>query len=285
MKRLLFVAVLGALLTAAAMGDGILNTNDTPVQIVLSAETGFVDVISHRIQIGQSGTEFDYVGYGGQEILFPFSRFTTELELEGRHTVIFLLQPLEIATQVRFDEAVTVDDVVFPAGGGVNVTYGFPFYRVSYLYDFLESERTDVEAGVSLQLRNASIRFESTDGENVAVSQDLGPVPIIKLRLRHVFDTALPGFFAELEADGFFASSAFINGASYEFSGSIFDASIRSGFQPTPGVELFANVRGLGGGARGTRPIAEREFWSQSQSGFTDNFLTSMSLTFGARLR
>ena len=81
-----------------------------------------------------------------------------------------------------------------------------------------------------------------------------------------------------------YASSAFFNGVDYDFSGSIFDASIRAGFQPMPGVETFVNVRGLGGGATGTRPAENREFWTQSRDGYTDNFLTTLSFTVGVRL-
>lgn len=51
------------------------------------------------------------------------------------------------------------------------------------------------------------------------------------------------------------------------------------------GLDLFANVRALGGGARGTRPPKDRTFWSQSRDGFTDNFLSTLSPTPGARVR
>lgn len=283
MKKVLFVVIIAAV--ASSMSAQVINRGESPIGILLTAETGFVDILSHRITIGESGTTFDYVNEGGQEILFPFSRFTSELELGPRHTVVFLLQPLKIETAVRFDEAVTVDGVVFAADQGVEVSYGFPFYRISYLFDLLASSRTWAEVGLSLQLRNATLRFESTNGELLTISQDLGPVPIIKLRAGHRFDARVPGLFAELEADGFAASSAFFNGADFEFSGSIFDVSARAGFSPQPGLEVFANLRALGGGASGTRPSEDRRFWSQSRSGYTDNFLTSWSLTLGARIR
>ncbi len=87
-----------------------------------------------------------------------------------------------------------------------------------------------------------------------------------------------------MEADGFYASSAFFNGANYAFEGSIFDVSVRAGFEPTPGLDLFMNVRGLGGGAKGTRGDA-RDAWTESREPFTDNFLTTLSVTLGARVR
>ncbi|MFW5743704.1 MAG: hypothetical protein ACOCW3_02825 [Spirochaetota bacterium] len=286
MKRIVIAGITLLLAVASLGAEPLLNRNDGPLQVTAVAETGFVKVLSHTIKVGEDGTRFDFVKEGGQEIVFPISRFTAELAANDRHTVILLYQPLEIATQVRFDAVRKIDNVDFEEDGGVNVTYGFPFYRVSYLYDFAAAESLELAAGVSLQLRNASVRFVSTDGEQVAVSQDLGPVPILKVRGEYRFpDAAIPGAFLGLEADGFFASSAFINGADYEFSGSIYDVSLRAGFEPTDGVDLFANLRALGGGASGTRPDDAREFWSQSRSGSTDNSLSTLSLSLGARVR
>ena len=54
--------------------------------------------------------------------------------------------------------------------------------------------------------------------------------------------------------------------------------------EPKPGMETFLNVRGLGGGANGTRG-SDREFATQSRDGYTDNFLTTLSVTLGARLK
>lgn len=294
MKRFFTTVLILALVTGAAFAeDGFLNRNGGALDVELVAETGFVKVLYHTIQIGASGTNFNYVTQGGQEILSPFSRVTAELGIADQHTVIFLYQPLELATQSRFDSDVTIDDVTFEAGQVVDILYSFPFYRVSYLYDFAADPQLELAAGLSLQLRNASIRWESTDNDGtggnnsreLAISQNLGPVPIIKLRGEYRFaGDAIPGAFIGLEADGFYASSAFINGASYAFEGSIFDVSLRAGFEPTPGLDLFLNVRGLGGGANGTRGDA-RDTWTESREDFTDNFLTSMSVTLGARVR
>jgi hypothetical protein len=274
------------LLAGILPADSYLNVNEGPLDVTLVAETGFVKVLYHTIQLGADGDVFDYVKEGGQEVLFPFKRLSAELTVRDRHTLIFLYQPLEVVTQSRFDANRTIDGQVFPADGGVDITYSFPFYRVSYLFDFARAENLELAAGLSLQVRNASIRFESTDGDIIVVTQDLGPVPIIKVRAEYVFPNArIPGAFLGFEADGFYASSAFINGADYDFTGSIFDASLRAGFEPVPGVDLFANVRGLGGGGAGTRPPERRTFWTQSRDGFTDNFLTTLSVTLGARLR
>jgi len=293
MKRiaiiLLALGLVAGMAVAESGGSGsALNLNNGPFSLSFVGETGFVKVLTHEITIGapaNGNTTFDYVKEGGQEILFPFNRLTTELKIADRHTVIFLFQPLTIATQVRLENDEVIDGVPFAADSGLNVTYGFPFYRTSYMFDFFPQDNIELSAGLSLQLRNAFLRFESTDGEAIVVTQDLGPVPIIKLRGEYEFENAkIPGAFVGLEADGFYASSAFINGASYAFEGSIFDASLRAGFEPMPGTDVFLNLRGLGGGANGTRGDA-REFATQSRDGYTSNFLTSLSLTLGVRLK
>lgn len=288
MKRTLIIGALLVAIAFAAPAQSFLNNNEGPISVSLVGETGAVKILTHTIQLGESGDVFDYVNEGGQEILLPFNRITAELSIDRRHTIIFLYQPLEISTQVKFDEARTIDDVTFEADEGVNLVYSFPFYRASYLFDFAPADDLELAAGLSLQLRNASIRFVSINGDqtDVVATQDLGPVPIIKLRGEYRFtDGPIPGAFVGLEADGFYASSAFINGADFEFTGSIYDVSLRTGFEPTPGLDVFLNLRGFGGGGGGTRPDDDREFWSQSRTGFTDNFINTLSLTLGARVR
>ncbi len=283
---LIFVAAAGLFATSGAFAQTPLNSGDGPLSLALVAETGFVKVLSHAIQIGEGGSRFDYVNEGGQELIFPINRFSAELGIGRRHTVVLLYQPLELATQSRFDRDVVVDDVTFTAGQAVDLTYSFPFYRLSYLYDFSPLPRLELAAGASLQLRNASIRFASIDGGDgdLAISQNLGPVPIVKVRAEYHPDGRIPGAFVAFEADGFYASSAFINGSAFEFTGSIYDASLRAGFSPANGVDVFVNARGLGGGGTGTRG-RDRAVWSESREPYTDNFLNTLSLTLGARLR
>jgi len=289
MRRYILAGLILLFSIYSVSAQALLNSGESPLGVTAVAETGFVKILVHQITIGDpvsGNTRFDYVREGGQEILFPFSRYSAELSIGDRHTLVFLYQPLLIQSQVWFQEARVIDGETFAADEGVNITYSFPFYRASYLYDFFAQDNVELSAGVSMQLRNASVRFESTDGGTVVATQDLGLVPIIKVRGEYRFaNTAVPGVFVGAEVDGFYASSAFFNGADFEFTGSILDASVRAGFRPTNGVEVFLNVRALAGGATGTRPAEDRVFWTQSRDGYTDNILSSLSVTLGARLR
>ncbi len=57
------------------------------VQFRCLAEFGFLNVLSHKIQFGKSGTKFDYVENGGQDVLFPATRFSAEMDIGKRNTL------------------------------------------------------------------------------------------------------------------------------------------------------------------------------------------------------
>ncbi|MBN2352243.1 MAG: hypothetical protein JXD23_06690 [Spirochaetales bacterium] len=256
--------------------DTLLNDDDRWFHVSLTAEAGFLGVLGHTIQFGTTGTEFDYVADGGQNVLFPFTRFAAEINLFRRHSVVLLIQPLDIVTNAVLSAPVTVYGETFAAGTPMDLTYGFTFYRFSYLFYFINDEHGELAAGLSLQIRNASIRFESSNGAQAVVTQNIGPVPILKVRGRYIFPC---GFFVGAEADGFYASSAIFNGADYPFEGAIVDASVFAGWRLSSGIEAFINIRYLGGGARGT----ERN--PDVGDGYTNNWLHTMSFSLGLTVR
>ena len=122
--------------------------------------------------------------------------------------------------------------------------------------------------------------FESTDGTGITVNQNLGTVPILKLKAEY----RLPcGFFFGGEVDGFYASSAFFNGADFEFKGWIYDAALRFGKEMNPVTDLFLSVRLLGGGAQVRRSM--RLPTGRRVVQYTDNSLTTLIISAGARLK
>lgn len=240
-------------------------------------ELGLIDVLSHTIQFGTNGTEFDYVQEGGQDIFFRFARLTAELQLGSRHTVIFLIQPLTLNTEALLTRDIVIDNLTFPANTPVELKYGFDFWRASYLYDLNSSADKEVAIGVSLQMRNASIRFASYDGELFRINQGVGPVPIFKFRTRLPFNNSM--WFGS-EIDGFYASGKYITGSENDFLGAILDASVRLGFQMSSTFDAFVNLRYLGGGARGTE-----EDDPGPGDGYTENWLHTMSITLGTYVK
>ena len=209
----------------------------------------------------------------GQDSAFFFARVSAELEILKRHSIILLYQPLDLRTSATLTRAIRVDGLDFPALTPMRFRYGFDFYRVSYLYDLLKSPRHELSIGLSLQLRVANIEFASQDGTLQRTSQNLGPVPILKVRGRYTFpSSAFLGF--ELDAIGIQFPSELGS-----VTGLLFDASVRAGYAPTSFLEVFLNLRYLGGGARG--PGSAPDFGD----GYVDNFLHTMIGSVGIGIK
>ncbi|MFK8045081.1 MAG: hypothetical protein AB8B72_06280 [Crocinitomicaceae bacterium] len=227
----------------------------TDVKLRAVAEIGFLGVLEHKIQFSNSGTYFDYKRQGGQDVLFPIIRPSLELDVKERNTFILLYQPLRLETQVYLTENLIVDEQLFPATSSVKLLYNFPFYRFSYLRELApNNEKFKFAIGPTIQIRNATISFESLDGMRFRTNRDVGIVPALKIRSRYNISSRL---YTELEADGIYAPVSYLNGSDNEVVGAILDASLRVGYKLDAPVSAFLNLRYLGGGAVGTSDITD----------------------------
>ena len=247
------------------------------VEWSLTAELGFLSVVSHIVQFGQDGSRFNYRSEGGQDVLFPFFRLSTDLKFKGRHAIIFLYQPLKLVGETVLNADTVFDDVLFPAGTPLDSVYGFPFWRLSYAYDFLRRAGDEVSIGFGLQLRDATITFTSADGTLRADRRDLGPVPLLKFRGRWLFEN---GVWWGTEIDGIYAPISGINGSDEKITGAFLDASLRVGYEFTKRVSAYFNVRYLGGGAEGTQKDP-----TPPSDGFTKNWLHFLTFSLGVEFR
>lgn len=250
-KTLVIVPLLAVLLTSILFFGTVTAQNEnSKYQFRGVAEVGFTSVLAHHIQLGNSGTYFNYVKEGGQDVLFPTFRFSLEMDVNKKNTFIILYQPLRIETQAVLQNNTIFNGVLFPANTGVKALYNFPFYRFSYLRELTSNnEKFKFALGLSLQIRNATISFESNDGILYTDNRGTGPVPALKIRTKYNFT---PKFYTELEADGIYAPVSYLNGSDNEIVGAILDASLRFGAEMTDFSNIFLNFRYLGGGATGT---------------------------------
>lgn len=263
---------LGSLWSDQAQAQQPQAPSKDDVQVQSRVEVGFLDVLSHKIQFGKSGTYFDYSEDGGQDTLAAFLRPSIEVG-KGRHRLVFLYQPLELNTKVTLTDDLLVDDLLFKAGTPVDLQYAFPFYRLSYMYDVAPSEAWEIGLGASLQIRNATITFSSADGTQRRSNRDVGPVPILKARVRY---TGQEGWFMATEVDGFYAPIKYINGGSSDVVGAIVDWSVRGGYRISPNLEGYLNLRWIGGGAEGTSNDNDG-----FGDGYTKNWLNFFSVSVG----
>ena len=248
----------------------------------VETEQGTIALLHHTYQNGTGGDDFDFIKQGGQNNLYPFSRYTVGATIAENHRLWFTYQPLLLQTSVTFLDDVKIGDVTFVDGTPMDLTYSFPFYRMTYTYDLLgKYEEAYLGLGLALQIRNASIQFKQVDGANdqLYVSQNVGLVPAIALYSEYRFDWGLT-----LSADvaGSWASSAIINGADFEFEGSILDASLRMSWALREGFSLFGNARFFGGTAKGTSENINQS-WTDSIEPFTKNNIASLTFSAGVR--
>lgn len=226
---------------------------EAPIEFDLSVEAGYLYVSKHVIQSGtpsDKGDIFDYRSQGNQNILFPAFRFQGDLALFKRHHIILLYQPLTIKTEARISGPFRYDGEDYLASDGwLDLKYGFDFWRLSYLFDIVQEPRFYFGLGFSLQIRNASIVFRTENPDRGSVQNNIGPVPILKLKLGYVWES---GIFIEFEGDGFYVSDRFFKGANYTFIGYIYDLALRGGYRFHQNVSGYLNLRFLGGGAEAT---------------------------------
>lgn len=265
-----------ALALTAAPGAALAQTPEPAVGVRASAELGFLFVADHFVRFGVDGSRIDYRRDGAQDNLYPFGRLSAELDVRRRHHVTLLYQPLEIVTRETLTRDLRIDGVTFPNGTPVQFRYGFPFFRAGWHYDVLAAPDRELSFGLALQLRNATIDFESLDGRLFRGRSDVGVVPLLRARGRFPLGSA--GAFFAFEVDGFYAPISVLNGSDNEVTGAILDASLRVGWRVRPHVDLFVNLRYLGGGATGQGDPTPTSDGSQS------NWLNFVSITGGATI-
>lgn len=244
-------------------------------RLFANAEMGFLSVVNHTIQFSQNNSVVDYVGEGGQDNLFNLNKLSLDFEWNPQHKFTFLYQPLTLQTRAVAQRDLKIDNVDFPEGTPMSFLYDFPFFRASYLYDFDPDPKSELAAGVSLQLRDAVIEFASLNGEKLVSNRNVGPVPILKFRSKHYFNE---DFWWGSEVDGFYAPISILNGSTNDVIGAILDANIRAGWDINSQHAVFMNLRYLGGGGVGTSDDS-----TGPGDGFTDNWLHTVGLTLGVR--
>lgn len=245
---------------------------ESDIEMKISVEFGFTSILKHEIQSGTTtdkGDLFDYRTQGNQDTLLPFSRFEADLSPVKKHHILFLYQPLTINTQAPISGNFKYGEIEYsPEDGFLDLTYAFNFWRFSYLFDYIDNGNFFLSPGISFQIRNASIVFKASESAKGSVSDNIGPVPILKLKLGYRWDN---GVFVLFDGDGFYASNRFFNGAEYPFTGYIYDLSTRAGYKIDEKSSSYINVRFLGGGAEGTNDSEE----------YTYNDLHTVSLSLG----
>jgi hypothetical protein len=263
-----------------AQEGGLYNRPGSFLSFQSSVELGFLGFFAHQIQLGETGTYFDYVNEGGQDVWFPFQRISADISIGAHNRLVFLYQPIDVRTEVLLLRDITVNGANFAADTPIQLRYGFDFYRFSYLYDFLKDPRNELALGASLQIRDAVITFANPNGAEFRDQRNVGPVPALKLRVKYYLGSSL---WLGSEVDGIYAAGKGFVGStevSPGFVGAILDASLRAGFSPREFLDVFLNLRYLGGGAEGTQTN-----YTGPGDGYVKNWLNAFSVSLGVNVR
>lgn len=212
----------------------------------------------------------------GQDVLFNVTKWHINVLLSEKRSLVFLYQPLKLESTARLEKDLYVDNVRFNAGTAIHFLYSFPFYRMSYLVDKNPDPFEERAYGVSMQLRNATINFESSDGEKLVTQRDVGLVPILKFRSRNALSEK---WWWGTELDGFYAPISYLNGSDTEVIGSILDANFTFGTHMKSGALPYVNLRYISGGA-----VGDSEDAKFSGDGFNENWLHFLAVQLGVEL-
>jgi len=157
----------------------------------------------------------------------------------------------------------------------VRFLYDFPFYRLSYLFELTPAGNAwDAGFGLTLQIRNTTITFESLDGSLYRANRNVGLVPALKF---YGAWRPLSWLWLATEMDGAYAPVSYLNGDDNDVEGAILDASLRAGFHLGKKRDVFLNVRYLGGGAQG-----ESDNSPPPGDGYVSNWLHFVTVSVGA---
>ncbi len=230
------------------------------VETEASVRLGGVGVRHHHVQFGKDGSKFNYREEGGQDIIFPFSRFMVTLKTESDARIELQYVPIDIETESVLQRDITIDGASFPLGTNMKLRYSFPFYRVGYSVRIGDGANP-LHLGAALQIRNASIRFAAADGSLMRVNQNVGPVPLFTAAW-HCASCEIPVF---TRLATFYAPVKYLNGSDSDVVGAFTDFELgwRGATSDPRPTNFIASAGYLGGGARGT---------STRNKGFSDGF-------------
>ena len=101
----------------------------------LEIEYGRLKVLQHSLKFGSDGSDFDLIKDGGQENLYPHSRFTLYLR-DKSQTIQFrlLYQGIFLNTFSKTSKPLKFDGEELATNTPLDVQYFFPFTRLTAFY-------------------------------------------------------------------------------------------------------------------------------------------------------
>jgi hypothetical protein len=141
---------------------------------------GYIDV---RIP-NDTGTLFSLTDDLPAESKFVY-RLRLGCQFHPKHSVSVLFAPLSLNAQGSVDKDISFNGDFFPANTDLRAFYKFNSYRLTYRFDFINSEKWKVGLGLTAKIRDAEVRLE--DDEKRSSNTDFGFVPLLNFRVAWIF--------------------------------------------------------------------------------------------------
>ncbi len=132
---------------------------------------------SNTVEVPNDGTatRFSLSGLVGSGPA-PAGRLYATWHISDRHSTRLLVAPLTLT-----ESGIPSDDIGFAgetysANESTQATYRFNSYRLTYRYQLLEGNRTNVWVGLTGKIRDAKIELEQ--GDTTSFDDDLGVLPL-----------------------------------------------------------------------------------------------------------
>jgi hypothetical protein len=175
------IIFLSVLFTVAAQADA---DNDLK-SFYMELEAGPVWQSMNDVQIpGDSGTEFSFKDLTGSGP-YAVGRFSFGWNIRERHGLRFVAAPLRVTGSGTFDEPVDFAGKTFAANTSTDGNYKFDTYRLTYRYQFLNTDAWRLRAGAALLLRDAKIELEQNGIK--ASDSNVGVVPLLSFAADWMF--------------------------------------------------------------------------------------------------
>ena len=231
MARALLLLLLGCA-SCATPGSSLSAGRDAyPLQVELEAGALWQSRNDVRIP-NEGGTRFSLEEVSGDDE-YPIARLTADWDLDPRHSLRFVLAPLELDGTGELEGPTVFAGETFAAGTPTDASYRFNSYRVGYRYTFLHDERWRLRVGGTLFVRDAEI--ELVQGATRASDSDVGVVPLLAFAAEY-YPAQRWSLIAEL--DGLASSQ-----------GRAFDFTARARYDLTDTASLGLAYRTIEGGA------------------------------------
>ena len=243
--------------------------------VAVQYDLGFLGVQNHRLMLSRNNTYFDYLEDGAQDNLFKYERYTLKVSFPSGDQLKLLYQPLNLETQVTLQDDLLVENVLFPKATPMTLTYDFPYYRATYLWNLVNSRTFKIGLGGGLQARNATINFADLAGSQLVTVRDVGPVPLFSAAVEADLGS---GYRLHFDVEGNYANTSYLNGDDDDgVRGAILDTALAVSFQPSQAFQVISSLRYIGGGAEGQSDEAD----TTSGDGYASNWIDLAAFSAG----